>query len=164
MLGFEVFQDDIPRVHPEPGRPQAFQRVHGSRIGLVPQPRQIAQHALGLLGIDPGIHHTLHSATAAGPGTDATAMPIGRLWLARNGAQPGGSSGLAERGPPRRAQKISATQQRRLPPAFSISSSATLPIEKPHSVSDARWASVSARAACWLIHTRFGASVIALPA
>ena len=61
-------------------------------------------------------------------------------------------------------QNISPTQQRRLPPAFSISSSGTLPMVKPQSANCARCALVKAAAARWLIHTRCGDSVIALPA
>jgi hypothetical protein len=61
-------------------------------------------------------------------------------------------------------QKISATQHRRLPPAFSISSSFTAPMRKPHDPSCARCTSVNAAAARSLIHTRSSFNAIALPA
>src|SRR5690606_21238184 len=63
-----------------------------------------------------------------------------------------------------RHQNSSATQQRRLPPAFSISSSATVRSRKPQAASRSRFSGRRLAAAPELIHTSSSPSAMALAA
>lgn len=60
-VNFQFLKDNIPRVQPQPRRPEPFQRIHVVLVVPLPEARQMAQHLISLLD-GAHVHGNLPSA------------------------------------------------------------------------------------------------------